>query len=102
MSPSGTGKAVYTLKDVYDTNFVLKMFEELSIFDSEPNDEIEMCNGTVTNTKTGEEGSNPAMTLVKDPALPVNEAFCVTGANIMFCNRSASGAALPKRTTFNL
>ena len=34
------------------------MFEELSVFDSEPNDEIEMCNGTAINTGTEEEGKD--------------------------------------------
>ena len=55
----GQGKAEYTLKDVYDSDFELRMFEDLYIFDTKPADDIEMCNGTATNTRTGELGKQP-------------------------------------------
>ncbi len=42
------GSASYRLNDVFGKNHVLEMVEELTVYDTERNDDIEMCNGTVT------------------------------------------------------
>lgn len=54
----GNGRASYTLHNVYEADFLLEMIEELTIYDTQPNDEIEMCNGTVTNLFTKEQGKS--------------------------------------------
>ena len=43
------GQATYRLNNVFGSTFELAMTEELTVFDTEPNPDIEMCNGTVTD-----------------------------------------------------
>ncbi len=55
------GSAVFEIRNVYGTSFRLAMLEELSVFDTEPNAEIEMCNGTATDLKTRNTGESYSM-----------------------------------------
>ena len=50
------GSAVYTLNSIFDADFVLRMTEELTVFDTEPHPEIEMCNGTVVRVNSADGG----------------------------------------------
>ena len=44
-----TGSATFVIKMAFSRRFELEMKEELSALYAEPNPEIEMCNGTVTD-----------------------------------------------------
>ena len=46
-----TGSATYTIRNAFSKTFSLEMKEELSVLDEEPNPDIEMCNGTVTDER---------------------------------------------------
>ena len=50
-----TGSATYRIGNAFSKTFRLEMKEELSVLDEEPNPDIEMCNGTVTD-ETGAVG----------------------------------------------
>jgi hypothetical protein len=58
---SSKGRAVFTLKSVYNTRFELSMKEELTVFDTEPNPDIEMCNGTAEDLETRDIGEEKQM-----------------------------------------
>lgn len=50
------GQAEYEVRNVFGSDFLLKMSEELTVYDTKANDEIEMCNGTVIDLNSGQEG----------------------------------------------
>ena len=54
------GRATYKIRGVFESDFLLEMSEELTVYDTKPNAEIEMCNGTVTDLNSGEQGRERA------------------------------------------
>ena len=43
------GSATFKITNAFSKSFTLEMREELTVLDTEPNEDIEMCDGTVTD-----------------------------------------------------
>ena len=50
------GSAEFVLRDIFGKSFSVAMKEELSIMDTVPNADIEMCDGEAKDLATGETG----------------------------------------------